>query len=137
MVFRHVFALVILTTYLIFNHSQKVGFKDTIYTKDALLTPQKLYEEGATINISSPSEVTSSTNFWNINANNEQTWHLMVDLDSSWGFNPHKPSSISVEIYSPTTPNSNDPLSFDDIVIGFQVKGRNKWAAVRLYMDNQ
>ena len=55
-------------------------------------------------------------------------------MDNSWGFNPHKASSINVEMDSPLT-NPGSGSNADDIVFGFQVKG-GEWTAVRLFMDN-
>ena len=76
---RHVFVLMLFLSLSGFNHCQ-----NTLYIKNVTLTPQNAILNGATMNILSQSEVTSSTDFWNIDVNVQDTWHLMIDLDNSW-----------------------------------------------------
>ena len=97
------------------------------------MTPHNTAQDGAAISIASVFEVATSTNTWDIEGNSQNTWHLIVDLDNTWGFHPNKPSSIYVEIDSPTIALGTNIYV---IILGFQVKGGNGWTAIRLNMDD-
>eukprot|EP01084_Bolivina_argentea_P274663 468211_1 len=109
----------IYSTCLYFNNSQYVA-------KSVQLTPQNVNENGATMNVASPSEVTSA---WAINTTSDQTWHLVANLDNTWGFHPTTPSTITVEIQSATNYQN-------DLIIAFTVSGFNAWTSIRLFMDD-
>eukprot|EP01083_Nonionella_stella_P050578 134493_1 len=68
-------------------------------SKRVVLTSQSTETDGAHVAIIGASgEVTSSSTSWDITSLNPETWHLEVNLDNSWGFDPNYESNITLEI---------------------------------------
>ena len=128
--FNHV--VVIIVVHLItLSHAQVAGYQPTPI-KHVILTPQNRDSQGATIDdtISTQSEVTRSSTEWTIDSTSEDTWHLLVELDSSWGFHPTRESILEISI------EGNYGAGFEDIAVAFMVPNVNEYFATRYYMDN-
>ena len=95
--------------------------------KSVILNTSNINQDGAQIVAASPSEVTISNNQFNIISNNDNTWHLILDLDNSWGFHPIIPSSLSITI------NGGDNGTWnEDLIIGFTVTN-TEYFVTRIY----
>ena len=101
--------------------------------KSVLLTPSNSEQDGASIKIPSDTETIPTSAFWNITTNRQDSWHLLLKLDNSWGFHPLFTSIVKVEIESPTIASES---TFDDLLIAVTTPNMNKYVAMRIYMDN-
>eukprot|EP01083_Nonionella_stella_P141833 437706_1 len=84
-------------------------------SKQVVLTPQITDNDGAGVLIQGiASEVdTSSGTTWSITSKRIDTWHLKVNLDNSWGFDPNYESTITLEIDGePLSINQNPIFAF-------------------------
>eukprot|EP01083_Nonionella_stella_P273550 927957_1 len=80
--------------------------------KQVVLTPQSTGNDARVVILSS-TEVTSSSSAWTISPiDTKFGWHLKVNLDASWGFDPNYESTITFQI-------DGDPLPTDRSLFAF------------------
>eukprot|EP01083_Nonionella_stella_P136736 416233_1 len=92
--------------------------------KQVVFTSQNPNNDGATVAvIGDTGEVTSSSATWNITSQRDDTWHLVVNLDNSWGFDATYESNITFEM---------DGVLADDLIFAFTTPKLDKYIAIRI-----
>eukprot|EP01084_Bolivina_argentea_P009843 18366_1 len=106
-------------------HSQTSSY----YYQSASLTTTNTYETGANITILK--DINIANNAWNTNVTDEIGYHMLINLNNSWGFNPNVLSTLTLTVNG-TTSMANDPRK--DLIISFSVSN-NQYFAIYLSID--
>eukprot|EP01084_Bolivina_argentea_P158040 275340_1 len=107
---------------LVLTNAQEVS-------RTATLTPSNIAMNGAYIQ-NNIQEVTKPNynDAWWVNVLSQSTWHFILSLDQTWGFDPHHTSSISLTINSPA-------IRTTDLLFGFTTNNAH-YISMAIPMDN-
>ena len=106
----------------------------------ANLTTSNPSENGANVTILNSYVISITNDQWSLdipswmnNGNNDdqQGYHLLINLNESWGFHPTKESTISFTIHSDQSTGGSDK----DIVVSFSV-GNSQYFSIFFVLDN-
>eukprot|EP01084_Bolivina_argentea_P019864 36933_1 len=116
--------LIIITYIMILFVKISITLKQT-----AILTPYNTNENGAFISIHKDVTITSTTNQWKISPTDNSDFHMTINLNESWNFNPSKTTNIYIEI------DSKYGETNDDLIIVFNDNYNQQYIALFLEMD--
>ena len=105
--------------------------------KSESLTPANPFLNGAIVQ-SHVSEVsTSATGGWQVDVTTQNTWHFVIFLDNTWGFDASAKSTIKVTVQSDSVATGPVPQagSFDDLIFGFTTDN-TQYISTWIPMDN-
>ncbi len=129
MLTQHVFLIIHILISLCCNSLSHIN--------SATLTPSNPSQNGASISLPSISEVQIVNNEWLINANSNSTWHLILNLNNSWGFDTKETSNININLHgSNIITNANYNLLIAISIPISTSSSNSDYFVMRLKMNN-
>merc|ERR550532_882399 len=105
--------------------------------KSESLTPASPTLNGASVQSHVNEVSTTATGAWQVDVLEQNTWHFLIILDNTWGFDAASKSSIKVTLQSDSiaTGPVPDAGSFDDLLFGFTTDN-TQYISTWIPMDN-